>query len=69
MVVEKIQERVRALPPSLQEEVLDFVEYLLSKTEREAIQRERKEWSALSLELAMRDMRDEVTPEYTMDDL
>ncbi len=69
MVVEKIQERVKALPPSLQREVLDFIEYLLSKTERDIMERERAEWTTLSLELALRDMENEVTPEYTYDDV
>jgi hypothetical protein len=34
---ERIQERVEKLPARLQTQVLDFVEYLLSKAEREAL--------------------------------
>ena len=34
---ERIQEHVERLPASFQEEVLNFVEYLLAKAEREAV--------------------------------
>jgi len=60
---EKIQEYIQKLPPSFQEEVIDYLEFLLAKAERED-----KEWSRLSLASAMRDMEDE--PElYTLADL
>jgi hypothetical protein len=49
--------------------VLDFVEYLLAKAEREAIRREERAWSDLSLSSAMRGMEDEDTPAYTLSDL
>ena len=64
-LAEKIQQRVSKLPPPFQTEVLDFVEYLLTKTEP---QKER-DWSDLSLALAMRGMEGEETPAYTMADL
>ena len=64
MVVDRLQERIKQLPPSLQEEVLDFVEYLLAKTERE-----REEWMSFSLQSAMRGMEDEEIPEYSLEDL
>ena len=51
---EKIQEYIRKLPQSLQQEMLDYLEFLLAKAERED-----KEWSTLSLESAMRGMEDE----------
>lgn len=65
---QKIQDYIEKLPPSFQEEVLDFLEYLLIKAERESARREEKEWSRLSLESAMRGMEDE--PDlYTISDL
>jgi len=60
---EKIQEYIQKLPPSFQEELFDYLEFLLDKAERED-----KEWSRLSLASAMRGMEDE--PEiYTVADL
>ena len=60
---EKIQEYIQKLPPSFQEELFDYLEFLLDKAERED-----KEWSRLSLASAMRGMEDE--PEiYTVTDL
>jgi hypothetical protein len=68
-VAERIHEYVQRLPPSLQAEVLDFVQYLLSKLERETAREDEHAWSALSLALAMRGMEEEETPTYTTDDL
>ena len=62
---EKIKQDVEKLPEALQEEVLDFVEYLLMK----AGQRENKEWFTGSLATAMQGMEDEGGPEYTEADL
>jgi len=60
---EKIQEYIQKLPPSFQEELFNYLEFLLAKAERE-----NKEWSRLSLASAMRGMEDE--PEiYTVADL
>ena len=66
---ERIQQGVARLPARLQTEVLDFVEYLLTKTEREAARHERKNWSSFSLSSAMRDVVQEDVPTYTLDDL
>jgi len=66
---ERIQEHVEKLPASLQAEVLNFVEYLLAKVEREAIRQERELWSSLSLASAMRGMEEEDVPAYTTADL
>lgn len=68
-VTEKINERVQQLPERTQSEVLDFVEYLLAKAERQQVRQEEHEWSRTSLSLAMRGMEDENGPEYTADDL
>ena len=60
---EKIQEYIQKLPPSFQEELFDYLEFLLAKAERED-----KEWSRLSLTSAMRGMEDEPAI-YTVADL
>ena len=52
---EKIWKDVQKLPYPLQQELLDFVEYLLTKTE----QQQEKDWASLSLTSAMRDLEDE----------
>ncbi|MEJ5198464.1 MAG: DUF2281 domain-containing protein [Anaerolineae bacterium] len=65
IVAERIQAYLQRLPAPFQTEVLDFVEYLLAKAERE----DRLEWSNLSLANAMRGMEDEEAPEYTVADL
>ena len=60
---EKIQEYIQKLPPSFQEELFDYLEFLLDKAERED-----KEWSRLSLTSAMGGMEDEPAI-YTVADL
>ena len=60
---EEIQECIRKLPESLQEEMLDYLEFLLVKANRED-----NEWTRLSLASAMRGMENE--PDlYTLSDL
>lgn len=66
---ERIQERVEKLPASFQAEVLNFVEYLLAKAEREALREERTHWTDFSLTSAMRGMEEEDSPAYTAADL
>jgi hypothetical protein len=61
---EKIYQYARKLPYSFQEELLDFVQYLLMKAE----QQEKQDWASLSLSAAMRDIEDE--PDlYSMSDI
>ena len=67
--IEKINQHLQKLPESLHSEVLDFVEYLMARAEREDAQKEASNWSSLSLTLAMRDMEDEDTPVYSLEDL
>jgi hypothetical protein len=69
LLSERIQQYVQRLPPSSQAEVLDFVENLLSKAEREIAQREKRTWSSLSLSYAVQGMEDESVPKYTASDL
>lgn len=64
-VEERIQQHLKRLPVSLQVEVLDFVEYLVAKAERQ----ERAEWSTFSIAFAMRGMEDETEAVYTTADL
>lgn len=52
---EKIHQYAQKLPYSFQEELFDFVQYLLLKVE----QQEKQEWASLSLSSAMRDREDE----------
>ena len=61
---EKIQQYVQKLPRSFQEELLDFVEYLVMKAE----QQEQQDWSSLSIASAMRGMEDE-SISYSISDL
>jgi hypothetical protein len=61
---EKIYQYVQQLPRSLQEELLDYVEYLVMKAE----QQEHQEWQSLSLSSAMRDIEDE-SVSYTLSDV
>ena len=63
-VAEKVARDLQGLPESLQAEVLDFVEFLKTRSQNE----ERADWSAFSLHQAMRGMENE--PQlYSEDDL
>jgi len=59
-----INKKLSVLPEPLQREVLDFVEYLASKQERE-----NADWSAFSLACALRGLEDEPWPEYGEKDI
>lgn len=52
---QKIHQYVQKLPRSYQEELLDYVEFLVMKAEHQ----EQQEWEFLSLASAMHDMQDE----------
>jgi hypothetical protein len=52
---EKIHQYVQKLPYAFQEELFDFVQYLLMKAE----QQEKQDWASLSLSSAMRDIENE----------
>ena len=69
MIAETIQRYIERLPVPLQTEVLDFVQYLLTKVERGNFHEETAMWSDLSLTFAMNGMEDEDSPEYTAVDL
>lgn len=67
LVSEKIQKYAEKLPENMQMEALNFIEYLLNKWRQET--EEDAEWNELSLQMMMRGMEDEPTPEYTRNDL
>ncbi|MBI5944872.1 MAG: hypothetical protein HY864_10935 [Chloroflexi bacterium] len=60
---EKIHRYAQKLPLSFQEELFDFVQYLLMKAE----QQEKQDWTSLSLSSAMRNMEDEPSLYNTSD--
>ncbi len=68
-VSERIYEEVKKLPEPLQAEVLDFVQCLASKVEREGASEDEIVSTDLSLSLAMRGMENEDTPDYSAEDL
>jgi hypothetical protein len=61
---EKILTTVTSLPESKQVEVLDFIEYLKLKTEKE----ENNNWNSFSISSAMRGMENEDST-YSVTDL
>lgn len=63
-----IAERLQDLPETAQQEVLDFVDFLRTRTAFSAARDGDAAWSALSLNSAMRGMEDEPSP-YTTADL
>ena len=63
-IAEAIINDVQALSESKQAEVLDFVQYLRSKAEKQEI----KDWADLSLSSAMRGMEDEQVS-YSINDI
>lgn len=69
IITKKINEKVKNLPKSSQEEVLDFADYLLRKSQYKSSNKENDEWSNLSLSFAMRGMENEDQPNYTLDDV
>ena len=69
VVAERIQHYVRRLPERLQTEVLDFVEFLMAKSEKDGGAEADDQWPGLSLSAAMRGMEDEDAPEYSLSDM
>ena len=61
---EKIHHYTQKLPYSFQEELFNFVQYLLMKAE----QQEKQDWVSLSLSSAMRNMENEPVL-YSLSDL
>jgi hypothetical protein len=63
-VLEQIQKKVKLLPEPTQYQVLDFVDYLLSRSRQDDLR-----WSKLSVRWALRGMEDEEWPEYSIQDM
>lgn len=68
-VTEEINRRVQRLPEPLQAEVLHFVDYLLTRAERDDARQEDEAWFDLSLRSAMHGLEDEDGPDYSEADL
>jgi hypothetical protein len=68
-LTDMIEQYVEKLPPSFQSEVLDYVKYLLTKADQESMRNEDKDFSNLSLSLAMRGMEKDNDPIYAASDL
>lgn len=69
IITEQITVKLQSLPPSLQREVLDFIEFPAQRVaEREATD-EQTAWAEFSLAQAMRDLETEDSPAYTEADL
>lgn len=68
IITEEINRYVKKLPETTQTEVLDFVKFLLEKSEVSS-QQEKREWSKLSLKSAMQGMETECGPDYTSADI
>jgi hypothetical protein len=66
--VEKITQHVQVLPEPVQQEVLDFVEFLKSRRQIPKDRDENAMWTELSLTSAMSGMEDEESP-YTLTDI
>jgi len=68
IVTEQINDRLQKLPPSLQREVLDFVEFLSQRVAQGEAIKEDREWAQFSLAQAMTGLEDEES-EYTEADV
>ena len=69
IVADRIHEILQKLPTPLQVEVLDYVEYLMSRWERQEDNSSSLSDAELSLALAMRGMEDEEGLAYSMESL
>jgi hypothetical protein len=72
LLAEKLQSDIQKLPTDLQQEVVDFVEFLLTKVERNAVRYEEVEWSHAGLKYLLRRMDAEEgddAPVYTLSDV
>jgi DNA polymerase sigma len=62
LTAEKVSQEVQKLPDVFQKEVLDFVEFLLHKSQNETARKEEREWNNFSLKSALRNMEDDDNP-------
>lgn len=66
---EQITDRLQMLPPQLQREVLDFIEFLAQRVAQREDASEGAEWTRFSLAQAMNGLENEDSPEYSEADL
>lgn len=69
IVTEKINQKLEKLPIEIQLEILDFVEFIAQKAEKQNALEENWQWTDFSLAQAMKGLENEETPEYTEADL
>jgi hypothetical protein len=70
--IERLQSDVQKLPVDQQQEVMDFVEFLLSRIEQSSARQEESEWSQASISYMMQRMDEEEgedAPVYTLSDV
>jgi hypothetical protein len=67
--IEKITKQIQQLPEPSQQEVLDFVEFLLSRKHGDGRRQEELDWIEFSLTSAIRGMEDENDLTYDESDL
>lgn len=66
---EQIADSLQKLPPQLQREVLDFIEFLAQKVAQREAASEESEWMTFSLGQAMAGLEDEDSPAYSEADI
>ncbi len=66
---EQITDRLQMLPPPLQREVLDFIDFLAQRVAQREDASEEAEWRVFSLAQAMNGLENEASPEYSEADL
>jgi hypothetical protein len=66
---EQITDRLKLLPPPLQREVLDFIDFLAQRVAQREDASEEAEWMKFSLAQAMNGLENEDSPEYSEADL
>jgi hypothetical protein len=66
---EQITDRLQMLPPPLQREVLDFIDFLAQRVAQRQDASDEVEWTKFSLAQAMSGLENEDSPEYSDADL
>jgi len=66
---EQISDRLQKLPPPLQREVLDFIDFLAERVAQREDGCEEAEWTKFSLAQTMNGLENEDSPEYSEADL
>ena len=67
--MEQIADRLQMLPPRLQREVLDFIDFLAQRVAQHEDASEEADWTKFSLAQAMNGLENEDSPEYSEADL